>query len=191
MLTVSSADNHPPILWSFCQEIQNPVVGGSWDCHLPDQLAQADGTEGRTVVQEEHVDIRSGVTRCGVELLLPCRPLISWGGRQTGGCPGPGGLRVKEVIFSRHIMATGVSATGLKSFRLDVSSLLYGTTAWDSDRLEYSGRQPIGSHHLVGVHLLQNFQYLCVCHLKVCPWGRRGLLRVCLCFVCRTWHRSF
>lgn len=46
-------------------------------------------------------------------------------------------------------MATGVSATGLKSFRLDESGLLgtgmmvenkkiQGTTAWDSDMLKIS-----------------------------------------------------
>lgn len=54
-----------------------------------------------------------------------------------------------RTIFSRHFMTTGVSATGLKSFRAEVSSVLgtglmiedlkiHGTTAWDSDRLKIS-----------------------------------------------------
>ena len=54
--------SHPHHLWSFRQEVQNPVAGGGWDakvCLLPDKLAWADGVEGRTVVLEEHPGICS------------------------------------------------------------------------------------------------------------------------------------
>lgn len=98
-------------------------------------------------------------------------------------------------------MATGVSATGLKSFRVGVSDLLgtgmmmedlyiRGTTAWDSERLKMSvytpascypqafstlGCTPSGPAALCGFTFFRAFRTcVCVCHLKDCVRGVTG-----------------
>lgn len=90
-----------------------------------------------------------GVADCDVGLLLLPHPLIDWGNRQTGTM----WLMCVRTSFSRHIMPTGVSPTGLKLCRVDVSGLLgtgmmvedleiQRTTAWDSDSLKMSAYTP-------------------------------------------------
>lgn len=94
----------------------------------------------------------SGVAEFGSGLLLLDHQLINGYSMRTGGgviVSGTIWLMCVRTIFSRHFMTTGVSATGLKSFRAEVSSVLgtglmiedlkiHGTTAWDSDRLKIS-----------------------------------------------------
>lgn len=118
-----------------------------------------------------------------------------------------------RTSFSRHFMATGVSATGLKSFRVGVSDLLgtgmmmedlyiRGTTAWDSERLKMSvytpascypqafstlGCTPSGPAALCGFTFFRAFRTcVCVSPERLCPWGHRELLMVVDGSACRT-----
>jgi len=54
--------SHSHHLWSFCEKVQNPVAGGSWDamvCQLLSQFAWTDCVKGRAVIQEKHPSIRA------------------------------------------------------------------------------------------------------------------------------------
>ena len=102
--------------------------------------------------------------------------------------------------ISKHFMVTGLSATSLKSFAVDVSAFfslgsgmmvdvlkVRGATSWVKDGSEDVCINPQavscrpseleGNTILQGVHLLHGSQDLCWCHLKSgVPWVAGGFL---------------
>ncbi len=81
----------------------------------------SDGTESRTIIQEEHICFTAvQMLKC---IILNCgnRPLIVWGVWQTVGDQQCLELIYASTSFSKHFMAIDCNITGLKSMRVHVS----------------------------------------------------------------------